>query len=169
MESLLDGSTGQLQPWRRRRSARFWLAVLSPLVLLGACGCFVIKAKKAASEAEREAVRFHQRFAAAQYDAIYDGAAPGFRAAVTRADSIKYFAAIHDKIGACRQPAWPLTSFANATPNGTTVRLEYRLECGSGVLEEAFVFAVSAEGARLLFHHASSAFGAKQAQPAIRS
>lgn len=82
MDSLFhDGR--QLQPWWCGRPWRFWLMVLSPLLVMGGCGLFWLKAKETALLAEREAAVFHQRLEAGQYAAIYDAAAPAFRARVS--------------------------------------------------------------------------------------
>jgi hypothetical protein len=155
MDSLFsDGQ--QLQPWWRGRSWRFWLTVLSPLLLMGGCGLFWAKAKETASRAEREAAVFHQRLAAAQYAAIYDAAAPEFRDAISRADFAKLLSAVHDKMGACKTPAAALSFLTNASTSGTRVRLRYRLQCASGPLEEGLVFLSTGDAPQLLHYSASS-------------
>jgi hypothetical protein len=123
---------------------------------MGGCGLFWAKAKEAALSAEREATVFHQRLEAGQYAAIYDAAAPAFRARLSRTDSVKYFGAVHDKIGACKTPAAALSVFTNANTSGTTVRLRYGLECASGSLEETLVFAIARDGPQLLGYNANS-------------
>jgi hypothetical protein len=155
MESLFSDEQ-QLQPWWRGRSWRFWLVVLSPLLMMGGCGLFWLKAKEIASRAEREAAVFHQRLAAAQYAAIYDAAAPAFRTQVSQTDSAKYFGAVHDKMGACKIPAAAQSFLTNATTSGTTARLRYRLECASGSLEETLVYAVDGDRPLLLGYNANS-------------
>jgi hypothetical protein len=155
MNSLFNDGR-QLQSWWRGRSWRFWLTVLSPLLVMGGCGLFWVKAKGIASRAEREAAVFHQRLAAGQYAAIYDAAAPAFRARVSRTDSAKYFGAVHDKMGTCKTPVAALGFFTNANTSGTTARIRYRLECASGSLEETLVFAVDGDGPRLLGYNANS-------------
>jgi hypothetical protein len=155
MESLFNDGR-QLQPWWRGRTWSFWLTVLSPLLLMGGCGLFWMKAKADALRAGREAVVIHQRLAAGQYAAIYDAAAPAFRARVSRTDSARYFGALHDKMGECKTPAAEPNFFVNANPSGTTVRLRYRLQCASGSLEETLIFAVSGDGTQLLGYNASS-------------
>jgi hypothetical protein len=155
MDSLFNDGR-QLQPWWCGRSWRFWLTVLSPLLVMGGCGLFWLKAKETALLAEREAAVFHQRLEAGQYAAIYDAAAPAFRARVSRADSAKYFGAVHDKMGACKTPAGALSFFTNANTSGTTVRLRYRLECARGSLKETLVFAVAGDGSQLPGYNANS-------------
>jgi hypothetical protein len=155
MESLLGGGE-RLQPWWRGRSWRFWLTVSSPLLVMGACGLFSIKARKIASAAEREAAVFHQRVAGEQYDAIYDTASPVFRAAVSRADSARYFAAIHVKMGACKIPSGSPTYFTNTSTSGTRVQLRYRLQCANGALQETLLYAFTGDGPRLAGYDANS-------------
>ena len=155
MNSLFDDGR-QLQPWWRRRSWHFWLLVLSPLLAMGGCGLFWVKAKGIASRAEREAAVFHQRLAAGQYDAIYDAAAPGFRDRVSRTDAAKFLGGVHEKMGACKTPGAALSFLTNANASGTRVRLRYRLECANGSLEETFVSAVAGDSPRLLGYDANS-------------
>lgn len=155
MESLFSDGR-QLQSWWRGRSWHFWVTVSSPLLLMGGCGLFWVKAKETALRAEREAAVFHQRFEAGQYAAIYEAAAPAFRARLSQPDSDKFFGAVHDKIGACETPAAALTAFTNANTSGTTVRLRYGLECAGGYLEETLVFVEARDGPQLLGYNASS-------------
>jgi hypothetical protein len=155
MDSLFNDGQ-QLQPWWRGRSWRFWLTVLSPLLLMGGCGLFWVKAKETASRAEREAAVFHQRLEAGQYSAIYDAAAPGFRDTISRADLAKFLGAVHNKMGACRTPVAALSFLTNASTSGTRVRLRYRLECASGPLEEGLVFLSTGDGPRLFHYSANS-------------
>lgn len=155
MESLFSDGR-QLQSWWRGRSWRFWITVLSPFLWMGGCGVFWVKAKETALRAQREAAVFHQRFEAGQYAAIYEAAAPAFRARLSRSDSDKFFGALRDKIGACETPAAALTSFTNANTSGTTVQLQYGLKCASGHLEETLSFVEARNGLLLLGYNASS-------------
>jgi hypothetical protein len=149
MESLFtDGK--ELQPWWQGRSWRFWLTVLSPLLLMGACGLFWVKAKHVAAAAEREAAVFHQLLAAGQYDAIYDNAAPAFRSSLNRYDSAKLLATVHIKMGECKTPSRALTFFTNASTSGTSVQLRYHLACANGALDEALVYVDTDFGPRLV-------------------
>jgi len=160
MDTLFEDSK-RLQSWWRGRSVRFWLAVSSPLLIMGACGWFAARAKQAESRAEREAAVLHQRLEAFQYDVIYEAAAPAFRAAVPKTNLYKYLAAIREKSGACRAPAQPVSYFANSSTSGTTVNLRYHLECANGALDEAIAFDVQDGAARLLHYQASSPFQMK--------
>lgn len=155
MESLFNEGQ-QLQPWWRGRSWRFWLTVLSPLLLMGGCGLFWAKAKEAAKRAEREAAVFHQRLEAGQSDTIYDAAAPEFRDTISQADFARFLGAVHGKMGACKTPAAAAGFLTNATTSGTTVRLRYRLECASGTLDETLVFVSTGNGPQLLGYNANS-------------
>ena len=146
----------ELETWWRGRSWRFWLTVLSPLLLMGACGLFSLHSRKAVAGAEREAAVFHQRLAAGQYDAIYETSTAAFRNSLSRTDSAKFFAAIHGKMGACKTPAGALGYFTNTSTSGTRVQLRYRLECANGILQETMFYLITGEGPRLLGYDAKS-------------
>ncbi|MGD0361846.1 MAG: hypothetical protein ABSC93_13320 [Bryobacteraceae bacterium] len=155
MEALFsDGK--ELQPWWRGRSWRFWLTVLSPLLVMGACGLFSLHARRVAAEAEREAAVFHQRLAGGQFDIIYQTAAPAFRASLNQADADKFFSAIRDKMGVCKMPAEALTYFTNASTSGTRVQLRYRLQCANGALDETMLYAFDGGAPQLAGYNATS-------------
>jgi|HubBroStandDraft_1064217.scaffolds.fasta_scaffold35737_3 hypothetical protein len=108
------------------------------------------------SAAEREAAVFHQRVAARQYDTIYDTAAPAFQSSLNRLASAKYFAAIRDKIAACKPPDEAPAYVTNTTAAGTRVQLRYRLACANGVLEETMLYVISGDRPRLAGYIATS-------------
>jgi len=115
-----------------------------------------MRARKIASAAEQEAAVFHQRLADGQYDAIYETAAPAFRAGVSRTGSARYFTTIRDKMGVCKTPAGALTYFTNTNTSGTSVQLRYRLECASGALQETMLYVSTGDGPRLAGYNATS-------------
>lgn len=122
------------------------------------CGVFFVKAKEAGLEAEREVALFHERLESAQYDAIWAAAAPALRARTSQLVLSQYLDGIHDKIGSCAAPLRPITYFANANTSGTTVRLQYRIQCANGALDEAFTFEKNGTMMALLGYQASSPF-----------
>ena len=130
--------------------------VLAPLLAMGAYGLYALRDRKVASAAEREAAVFHQRLSDAQYEVIYETAAPSFRVALKRTDSAKYFAAIHDKMGACKMPTGALAYITNTSKSPTRVQLRYRLQCANGDLEETMLYEVTSDGPRLAGYDANS-------------
>jgi hypothetical protein len=143
---------------KRRKSWRFWLFALSPLLFLGMCGTFMMQSKQASLEAGRQVALFHQRLESAQYDAIYGDAAPDFQITIQPTALSKYLGAIHEKMGACQAPAQAVTSSFNTNTTGATVLLRYRTSCSNGRLDETFVFAQDRWGTKLLRYQASSPF-----------
>ena len=152
---------------KRRKSWIFWLLVLSPLLLLGMCGRFLMRSKEASIEVERQVALFHQRLESAQYEAIYGDAAPDFQVTIQPSALSEYLTSIHEKMGACRAPAQPVTSTFNTNTSGARVSLRYRIQCSSGELDGAFTFAQDRWGTKLLRYRASSPFSFKwPAKPA---
>ncbi len=143
---------------KRRKSWRFWLFVLSPLLFLGMCGRLLMQSKQASLEAGRQVALFHQRLESAQYEAIYGDAAPDFQVTIQPAALGKYLGTIHEKMGACEAPAQPVTSSFNTNTTGATVVLRYRTSCSNGRLDETFAFAQDRWGTKLLKYQASSPF-----------
>jgi hypothetical protein len=139
-----------MEAWWRGRSWRFWLTVLSPLLVMGACGLFFARSRQMGAEAERAAALFHKQLAAGQYDAIYDAAGVDFRTAVNRWDAGRLLATVHIKMGECQTPAGSLGYFTNMNTSGTRVQLRYRLACANGALDETLAYAPDAGGLRLV-------------------
>ncbi|MGO4881750.1 MAG: hypothetical protein ACLP59_13115 [Bryobacteraceae bacterium] len=156
MDSIFEDGK-QLQPWWRGRSWRFWLTVCSPLLIMGACGVFFAASKHIAAEAEREAAVFHRRVAAGEYDAIYDTATPAFQLATNRYDSARILASVRLKMGDCKTPAGALGAFTNMSTSGTTVRLNYKVACVNGNLDETLTYLNTDFGPRLLGYNFRSA------------
>jgi len=122
------------------------------------CSVSFIKAKEATLQAEHEAAVFHERLESAQYDAIWDTATPAFQASIQPSPFSRYLGGIHDKMGPCGAPSKPITYSSNANTSGTTVRLQYRIECSNGPLDEVFTFAKNGTVMALLGYRASSPF-----------
>jgi len=68
------------------------------------CGVLFVKAKDAGLQAEREVALFHERLESAQYDAIWDSAAPALHARTSQLVFSQYLVGIHDKMGSCSAP-----------------------------------------------------------------
>lgn len=141
--------------WWRTRSGRFWMVVLAPLLVLGACGLFSLHARKTVADAEREADVFHRMLVRGQYGAIYDAAAESYRQGVTRANSARYFAGINGKMGACRAAEAP-THFTHTGRSGSHVQLRYTLQCANGALRETMLYLITPSGPRLAGYDANS-------------
>jgi hypothetical protein len=154
----LFGSEAGSESRKRGKSWRFWLFVLSPFLILGMCGVFFVKAKDAGQQAEHEVALFRERLESAQDDAIWASAAPALQASTSQLVFSQYLDGIHDKMGSCSVPLKPITYFANANTSGTTVRLQYRVKCSKGALDEAFTFAKNGTMMALLDYQASSPF-----------
>ncbi len=122
------------------------------------CGVFFAKAKEAGRQAEHEVALFHERLGSEQYDAIWTAAAPALRARTSQLVFSEYLVAVHNKMGACAAPLKPVAAFATANTTGTTVRLQYRVKCANGALDETFTFEKSATMMALLGYQASSPF-----------
>jgi hypothetical protein len=159
METLFGAE--EVRPWWRRHSGRFWLSVLSPVLILGFCTSVAVRAKRASATAEREVIAFRQLFAAGRYNDIYDRSAPSLRLKIGHDVLVRLLSTIHDKMGVCRPAARPQQGFWFADASGTSVRLQYRSDCQNGVLEESFTLIVSGDDARLATYRASSAFLAR--------
>jgi hypothetical protein len=156
VETLFGSESGGQK--KRGKSWRFWLFVLSPFLILGMCGVFFVKAKEAGLQAEHEVAVFHERLESAQYDAIWTAAAPALRASTSQLVFSLYLDGIHDKMGSCAAPSKPITYVANANTSGTTVRLQYRIKCANGALDEAFTFEKNDTMMALLGYQASNPF-----------
>ena len=122
------------------------------------CGVFFVKAKEAGLQAEQEVALFHQRLESAQYDAIWAAAAPALQARTSQLVFSQYLDRVHDKMGSCTAPLKPITYFASANTSGTAVRLQYRIKCANGALDEAFTFAKNGTVMALLGYQASNPF-----------
>ena len=155
METLFGTESGSQ---KRGKSWRFWLFVLSPFLILGMCGVFFVKAKKAGLQAEHEVALFQQRLEAAQYDAIWSAAAPALHARTSQLAFSQILVGVHDKMGLCAPPLKPLSAFASANTSETTVRLQYRVKCSNGTLDEGFAFVKKDTTMALLSYQASSPF-----------
>lgn len=148
------------QPVKPRKTWRFWLFVLSPILILGMCSVFVLKAKRALSKIQPAIEVFHERLQSEQYAAIYAAAAPAFQRATPLSTLEDYLGGIHRKAGACQPPGKPGSYFANANSNteGTTIQIQLRVLCSNGPLDENMVFVIDQEVPKLLSYDASSPF-----------
>jgi hypothetical protein len=125
------------------------------------CTVAARKMFRSVPQAQAEVTVFHNRLEAGRYSEIYATASPVFQGNTQEAAFEKYLGAIHAKMGACKPPAKPVTYFANSNQSGTTVRLNYRIECSNGPLDEVIAFRVEDGIPRLLRYQASSPFQMK--------
>jgi hypothetical protein len=142
----------------RQRSWRFWLFVLSPILLLATCSVLVVKGVVEIKPAQEQAAILHEHLEAGEYAAIYMAASTEFQRQQHFEATEQFLRAIHDKVGSCLPPAKATRSFASSTPSGTTVLLQYRLKCSNGLLDEMMTFSVKGGTPKLLHYEASSPF-----------
>jgi hypothetical protein len=112
-------------------------------------------------QAQAEVAVFHNRLEAGHYSEIYAAASQAFQATAREATFEEYLGAIHAKMGACKPPTKPTSYFANSNQFGTTLRLNSRIECSNGPLDEVITFRVEEGLPRLLRYQASSPFQMK--------
>jgi hypothetical protein len=141
-----------------RRSWRFWLLVLSPILTLGTCTVLIANAWRAIKPAQEQAAIFHRQLNAGEYKEIYRTASPEFHSAVTFPAFAEYLRKIHDQMGSCSQSANQGAPTANSTTSGTTVQLKYSMVCSSGRLDENIAYVIMDGVPRLLRYEASSPF-----------
>jgi hypothetical protein len=121
----------------------------------------VRKAFRSVPQAQHEVLVFHDRLEAGRYGEIYAAASPVFQRSVEQAAFDQYLRAIHAKMGACKPPTKPVTYFANSNQSGTTIRLQYRIQCSNGPLDEVITFGVEDGVSKLSQYQASSPFQMK--------
>jgi hypothetical protein len=141
----------------RRRSWRFWLFVLAPILTLGTCTVLVANALRAIKPAQEQVAVFQKHLNAGEYTEIYRTASPALHSAATFPVFTEYLSKIHDQMGSC-SPANQVAPFASSTPSGTTVQLKYSMECSSGRLDEIITYLMIDGVPRLLRYEASSPF-----------
>ena len=151
------------RPAKPPKTWRFWLFVLSPVLILGMCSVFVMKAKRALSKIQPAIEAFHERIESEQYAAIYAAAAPAFQRATPLNTLENYLGGIRKKTGACQPPPKYGSYLANANSNteGTTIQVQMRVVCSNGPLDENIVFVFDQEVPKLLSYDASSPFVSK--------
>jgi len=112
------------RPAKPPKTWRFWLFVLSPVLILGMCSVFVMKAKRALSKIQPAIEAFHERIESEQYAAIY-AAAPALQRATPLSTLENYLGGIRKKTGACQPPPKYGSYLANANSNteGTTIQV----------------------------------------------
>jgi hypothetical protein len=142
----------------RERSWRFWLFVLSPILFLATCSVLVVKGIVKVKPAQEQAAILHKRLEAGEYTAIYMAASTEFQRHAPFEAARAYFREIHDKVGSCLPPVKATRYFANTTQSGTTVLLQYSLECSNGRLDETMTFSAGDGVPKLLHYEASSPF-----------
>jgi hypothetical protein len=152
METL--GIAGPPPLLDRKRSWRFWLFVISPILFLGMCGVFGMKAYRLVSRARDASALLHQQIEQTKYEEIYYTSSIAFQRSLTAKDLDQYLSAIRTRMGPCEPPGAPLNYFANANTNGTIVQLSYRLKC----LDETISYIEEDGTPRLQSYQASSPF-----------
>ena len=150
------------RPAKPPKTWRFWLFVLSPVLILGMCSVFVMKAKRALSKIQPAIEAFHERIESEQYAAIY-AAAPALQRATPLSTLENYLGGIRKKTGACQPPPKYGSYLANANSNaeGTTIQVQMRVVCSNGPLDENIVFVLDQDVPKLLSYDASSPFVSK--------
>jgi hypothetical protein len=105
--------------------------------------------------AERAVPEFHRMLDAAQFDAIYNGAASDLQRMVTREKFVELLEAVHRKLGAATssdRQTWKV----NYNTSGTYVTLTYHTIYAEGDATEEFVYHLQGEQALLAGYHINS-------------
>ena len=144
----------------RPRSWRFWLFVVSPFLFLGMCTVAIRKAFKSVPQAQHELTVFHDRFEGGRYHEIYAAASPAFQRSIQQA-AFEQCLGTTRSWGLVKPPTKPVTYFANSNQSGSTVRLQCRIECSNGPLDEVITFGVEDGVSRLIRYQASTPFQMK--------
>lgn len=105
--------------------------------------------------AENGVATFHDQLDAANYDAIWNSAAPGFREGTPKSDYTKFMSAIHTKLGKVKstdRQGWHV----NYGTGGKAVTLSYATEFEKGAGVEQFVYLLEDDKARLFSYNVNS-------------
>jgi outer membrane murein-binding lipoprotein Lpp len=109
-----------------------WRTVsIATALLLGGCLNQADSAKMDAAETQ-----FFAQAKAKQYEAIYDAAAPEFKAATTADTFVGMMQRIDRKLGDCQSPVKQLNWRANATTEGYFMTQGYASTCANGKLDQ---------------------------------
>jgi hypothetical protein len=121
-------------------------------VLLLLCGC---SGGEDLAAAEKEIGRFHAQLNAGHFDKIYVDAAPDWKQASPRDDTIKLFAGLHNKLGlfvAGKQNSWRV----NYGTGGTTILVLYDSKFQKGDGQETFTYRRSGDAVQLVGYNINS-------------
>ena len=126
------------------------LAALACLGLLAACS-----PANDLPQGEAGITTFHQKLNAQDYNGIYDGASPDFRATTSRADFQRFMAAIHRKLGAFQSGSSAGWNDSMLT-SGHMLTINYAAKYDQGSAEESFVYRLADGKAVLAGYHVNS-------------
>jgi hypothetical protein len=142
-------------PRRTESKAWIWILVGTGLFmafLLWECGSGLYQGHKLADSSVQ---RFHQELNDEQYDRICDEAESSFRASKSRDQLVKFFTAIHSKLG--NEISDSMTGIrVNATTTCTYVVTSYTTKYGNGSAEETFTWIKSGGKLKLVGYNVQS-------------
>jgi hypothetical protein len=124
--------------------------LLASLILLPSCS-----GGEDLGAANREIGRFHAELNAGQFDRIFAESAPEWKQASPRADTIKLFTAIHNKMGAYvsgNQNSWRV----NYGTGGTIILVLYDSKFQKGDGQETFTYRRSGDDVQLVGYNLNS-------------
>ena len=126
--------------------------VLVLALALTAVSCSFAKHKE---NAEKAVAKFHEQMNTEHYPEMYSQSDKLFQQAISEADAIALFGAVHSKLGTVKNATlqgWHV----NTTTDGTFVTLQYAVEFSEGKGTEQFGFKVSANQALLVNYNVNS-------------
>src|SRR2546423_15155300 len=127
------------------------MMVVALAVIVSSCSL-----AKHRESSDRAVDTFHNQLNAGQYHDIYAQSGDEFKKAVTEADAIALFDAVHRKLGMVKH-ATPTSWKVNATPLGTMTIVAYDIDFTEGKGTEQFVFQMKDGNALLVNYNVNSA------------
>jgi outer membrane murein-binding lipoprotein Lpp len=95
-----------------------------------------------AAKMDAAQTQFFAQMKAKQYEAIYDAAAPEFKAATTEDTFVGFMQRIDRKLGDCQPPVKQVSWHANATTEGYFMSQGYSSACANGKLDQTLTLAL---------------------------
>jgi hypothetical protein len=111
-------------------------------ILFWRCGTGLIQGRQLSASGVQQ---FHALLNSGQHEQIYDGASDAFRSGGNKQDLVKFFQAIHRKLGDAGSSTLNNLK-VTATPTGTYITAVYRTTFTEGEAVETFVWLKSGQG-----------------------
>jgi hypothetical protein len=136
---------------RDSRALLSFVAVFAVLILFPSCS-----AKQDIKTANEAVGRFHNLLDAERFAEIYDGADQRFQQASGREDMLKFFAAVHRKLGNVRGSAARSFNISYFAGQGKMVVVGYYTTFERGAAQENFTWHMGKQGAQLVGYQINS-------------
>jgi hypothetical protein len=123
------------------------------VLLLLVAGC---TGQQDLSKADEAVAKFHNNLNGQQYERIYATSDQGLKAAAPKADAVKLFSAVHQKLGdyqSGKRTGWR----ANYNTSGNNLVVEYQSKFDHGDATETFTFVGPDKALRLFGYNINSA------------